>query len=84
MSDTDEKTASLLSILSKVHYVIQKYIRKKEKLVDLVVPVLHVGLVVPVHLVGLVVPVHHAGGPCCPCAPGGLVVPVHLVGLVVP
>ncbi len=26
-----KKRASLLSILSKVHYIIQKYIRKKEK-----------------------------------------------------
>ena len=30
-SDTDEERASLLSILSKVHYIIQKYIRKKKK-----------------------------------------------------
>ena len=30
-SDTDEKRASLLSVLSKVHYIIQKKIRKKKK-----------------------------------------------------
>ncbi len=29
-SDTDEKRASLLSVLSKVHYIIQKNIRKKQ------------------------------------------------------
>ncbi len=28
-SDTDKERASLLSILSKVHYIIQKYIKKK-------------------------------------------------------
>ncbi len=28
-SDTDKERASLLSILSKVHYIIQKYMKKK-------------------------------------------------------